>query len=94
MLPNNKQEVMDKVGEVSAKVSQLEQDMRSVHEFNNNVKGIEEIMSDMGNEILRLRNESLNDKGRVMRDNLIFHGIREEMGENIEEVIRNFIKDK
>ena len=91
---NNKKEIMDKIGEVSVKVTQLEQDMRSVHELNNKVKDMEQTMSEMGSEILRLRNESLYDKGRAMRDNLIFHGIREEMGENIEEVIRNFIKVK
>ena len=67
---------------MSAKVSQLEKDMRTVQDLKNHVKVIEETMSEMGNEIIRLRNENLYEKGRAMRDNLIFHIIREEMGEN------------
>ena len=89
----NKAEIMDKIGEVSYKVSQLENDMKAVHELSAKVHGMEDTIRTMWDQMRELREECIYEKGRSMRDNLLFHGIREQPGENTEEVVYKLIND-
>ena len=88
-----KRDIMGKIEEVSSKVTQLEKDMTAVHQINERVNVLEESLSAIWDHIENLKNDAIYEKGRSMRDNLVFHGLRENAGENTEDVVRNFVHE-
>ena len=91
---NNKEELVTKIGEVAAKVTQLESEMRGFYEVKQKVCNMGQQMAAMWDQVERLRNECLYEKGRSMRDNLLFHGHREQRDEDPERVVRTFLNEK
>ena len=91
---NNKEELVCKIGEVAAKVTQLESEMRGFHELKQKVCNMGEQMAAMWDQVERIRNDCLYEKGRSMRDNLLFHGVKEQRDEDPETVVRTFLTEK
>lgn len=95
LIMNTKTELMGKIGEMSTTVSKLETEIKTVKsEITDRMDHMEEKLYQVTEELEAIKNDAMIQKSRSIRDNLVFHGLKENPTKDTEAVVRNFIKTK